>query len=121
MFIVLLPLTLAVVVGLAWTWVLTYRELRATEGIRRPQTIALLSELAVTLQALLFFAMAFFLIGPIQRRATASIAALEVLLFLIAVPCAILRKGPTRWFLAVSSVYFLALAGFAYLVSGIQF
>ena len=121
MVIVFLPLTLVVIAGLAWTWVLTYREVRAASALEWHQTIALFSELAVTMQVLLFFAMFFFLVSPVGHRTIAWITGLEVLFFLIALPCALIRKGPTRWWLAVSSIYFLAFAGFGYLVSGIQF
>jgi hypothetical protein len=121
MVIVFLPLTIGVIVGLAWTWFLTFREVRAAGVLEWPQTIAILSELAVTMQVLLFFAMFFFFTSPVDQRTIAWITGLEVLFFLIALPCALKRKGPTRWYLVVSSIYFLTFAGFGYLVSGIQF
>jgi hypothetical protein len=121
MFLVFLPVTLFAVAGLGYTWLLTYREVRAAEVLARPQIIALLSESAVTAQALLFIVMLFCFIGPANQRAIEWIARLESLCFIVAVPCALIRKGPTRWWLSVSSLYFLALSGFGYLASSIQF
>lgn len=121
MVIVFLPLTLAVVVGLVWTWVLTFREMRAVATREWRQTVAVISELAVSVQLVLLFVEFFLLIHPIDQRFIAWITWSEALLFFIAVPCALIRKGPTRWFLAVSAFYFLAFTGFVYAVSGIQF
>ncbi|MGA7343060.1 MAG: hypothetical protein WBE72_00245 [Terracidiphilus sp.] len=121
MFIVLLPITIVAIVGLAYAWVLTYQEVRAAKVLEWPQTIALLSVLAVTMQVVLHFGMTFFFFGTTDRRTIGWIAGFEVLFFLIALPCALKRKGPVRWLLALSSIYFLAFAGFGYMVSGIQF
>lgn len=121
MFFLLLPITIVAIGGLAYSWVLTYEEMRAVKVLARPQTIALLSVLAVTMQVLLFVVMFSFSIGTIERRAIHWTAGLEVPFFVVALPCALMRKDPARWWLALSSIYFLALAGFGYLVSGIQF
>lgn len=119
MVFVLLPVTLAAIVGLAYTWILTYREVRAARAVEWPQKIALLSVTAVSVQVVLFFGMLFNLSN--DQRMIGWIMGIEVLLFLVAVPCAVIRKGFARWWLAFSSIYFLAFAGFVYLVSGIQF
>ena len=117
----LLPITIVAIVGLAYTWVLTYQEVRAVKVLAWPQKIALLSVLAVTMQVLLVFVMFFFFIGPTDHRTIGWIAGLDVLFFLVALPCALMRRGPARWLLAFSSIYFSAFAGFGYMVSGIQF
>ena len=116
---VLMPVTLAALAGLIYAWVLTYRESRAAEAPGWRQTVAWLSVGAVTLQVLLFAGMYFFFSNG--QRAINSIAEIEVLLVLIAVPCAVMRKGFARWWLIFSSVYFLAFAWFIYIVSGIVF
>jgi hypothetical protein len=121
MVIMLLPITIVAIVGLAYTWVLTYQEVRAVTVLEWPQKIALLSVLAVTMQVVLYFAMFFFLIGTIDQRAIGWITGLEVLFFLVSLPCALKRKGPARWWLVFVSIYFLGFAGFIDLVSGIQF
>jgi len=121
MLITLLPVTIAAIAGLIYTWVLTCEQVRAVKALAWPQTIALLSVLAVTMQALLFFAMISFAMGAINRPMIDWTAKLEVLFFLVALPCALIRKGPARWILALAAIYFLAVAGFVYLVSGIQF
>lgn len=118
MVIVLLPVTLAAILGLAYAWVLTYREVRAAMAQSWRQTVAWLSVGAVTLQVLLFVAMIFFLSN---ERTIDWLAGGELVLFLIALPCAVLRKGFARWCLAFSSIYFLTFAGFIYIVSGIRF
>jgi hypothetical protein len=121
MFFALLPVTIAAIVGLAYTWVLTYEEVRAVKVLEWPQRIALLSVIAVTVQVLLFVVMCSFFIGSIDHRAIGWTAGLEALSFLVALPCAVKRRGAARWWLAFSSIYFLAMAGVGYLGSEIQF
>ncbi|MGB8097440.1 MAG: hypothetical protein WCF17_09815 [Terracidiphilus sp.] len=115
----LLPVILAAIVGLAYAWVVTFQEMRAAEAPGWRQTTALLSVGAVTMQVLLCGAMLLFLAN--NGRAIDWIMGVEVLVFFIALPCAILRKGFTRWGLIFSSIYFLAFAGFVFFVSGIRF
>ena len=43
MLITLLPLTIAAIAGLIYTWVLTCEQVRAVKALAWPQTIALLS------------------------------------------------------------------------------
>jgi hypothetical protein len=120
MLLMTFPIVVVATVGIAYIWVLTNQEVREAKVLKWPQTIALLSVLAATMQVPLPFVMAFFSIGPSNPKLE-WIAGLEVLLFLVALPCALKRKGLVRWWLALSSIFFLALTGFIYLVSGIQF
>jgi len=121
MVFVMLPVIGVVIVGIAYTWVLTYQEVREAEVLEWPQTIALVSVLAATMQAPLPFVMALFFIDPHNQRALERIAGLEVLFFLVALPCALKRKGLAQWGLTLSSIFFLALTGLIYLVSQWQF
>jgi hypothetical protein len=118
MVIFLLPVTLIAVLGLAYAWVLTAREMRAPDTSPTRKSLAWASVIAVTAQVLLYGAMLFFLTN---HPAIDRIAAAEVALFLIALPCAILRKGFARWWLILTSLYFVVFAGFVWMVSGIQF
>ncbi len=120
MVLVMLPIIGAAIVGIAYTWVLTYQEVREAKVLEWPQTIALLSVLAATMQVPLPFVMALFFIDPPNPK-IGWIAGLEVLFFLVSLPCALKRKGPARWWLALSSIFFLAFTGLIYLVSQIHF
>jgi hypothetical protein len=116
------PLVGFAIVGIAYTWVLTYQALREAKVLGRPQKIALLSVLAATMQAPLPFVMAFRITVPDRHDARRGwIAGLEVLFFLVALSCALTRRGPARWLIALSSIVFLVFTGFMYLVTGIQF
>jgi hypothetical protein len=76
----------------------------------------------VTVQAALFSLMTPFAFGPIGNRAVDWIAMAELLLFIMAVPSAVLRPGlVSRIWLIASSLFFLAYAGFIYAVTGIRF
>jgi|SRR5580658_3489585 uncharacterized Tic20 family protein len=116
-----LPITFMAIVGLVYAWALTDKEMRAVKVCGRTETIALLSVFAVTMQVLLLVVMFSFGIGTIERGAIELVSGFELLFFLLALPCALMRKGPVRWWLALASIYFMALGGFVYLVSGIEF
>jgi hypothetical protein len=121
------PLVGLAIVSIAYTWVLTYKEVREAKLLEWPQTIALLSVVATTMQVPLPFVMAF--IEPHDPklgwmgapRKEAFLLLPEVLFFLVAMPCALIRKGAARWCLAFSSIVFLVFTGFIYLISGIRF
>jgi hypothetical protein len=120
MVVVMLPIIGVAIAGIAYTWVLTYREVREAQVLEWPQTIAFLSVLAVTMQAPLPFVMALFFIDPPNPKIR-WIAGFEVLFFLVSLPCALKRKGPARWWLALSSIFFLVFTGFIYIVSQMKF
>jgi hypothetical protein len=115
------PITIVAIVGFVYTWALTLQEIRASKEWEWPHTIALVGAAAATLQVPLPFLMALFFVDPHDQKDLALSAGLEVLLFMVALPCAFRRKGLLRWFLALSSVFFLALTGFVYAISQWQF
>jgi hypothetical protein len=129
------PLVALAIVCIAYTWVLTYLQVREAKGPAWHQTITLASVLSPTIQALLPFVMLWehtrFERAHFRPNSLSSvdapdpvigwIAGLEVLFFLVSLPCALTRKGVARWLLASSSIFFLALTGFFYLVMQIRF
>lgn len=129
------PLVGLAIVGIAYTWLLTYQEVREAKVLGWPRTIALVSVLAATMQALLPFVMAWeqamferthFRADSLSYIDTPDplprwIARLEVLFFLVSLPCALTRKGLPRWLLALSSIVLLVFTGFFYMVSQIRF
>ena len=119
MVLVLLPVVCLAILAITLSWVFTFREIRAAEAFGWLQAIALASVLAVTIQATLPFVM-LFMIDPHSPRID-LIAVLAGVLFLIALSCSLIRKGPARWLLAPSSLLLALLTGFIDLVSGIQF
>jgi hypothetical protein len=119
MLLVFFLVTLVAVLGLGYAWVLTVREMRAPDTSPTRKTLAWVSVIAVTAQALLIGAI--YLLFSTNHPAIGRIAVVEVVLFLVAVPSAILRKGFARWWLILCSLYFLVFAGFVWVVSGIQF
>jgi hypothetical protein len=123
MLFVTVPLTILAIASLLYAWVLTHRELRAVDCKGRTETIALLSVFTVTMEILLVVVMFSFSfgIGIIAGDAIGWVTGVEVLFFLLALPCAIMRKGLARWCLVFSSIYFMAIGGMMYVASGIQF
>ena len=129
------PLVGLAIVCIAYTWALTYQEMREAKVLGWRQTIALLSVLAVTMQALPPFAMVWehtrFERTHFRADSLSSIdapdpligwiAGLEVLFFFVSLPYALTRKGLARWLLTASSIVFLAFTGFFYLISQIRF
>lgn len=116
------PIVCAAIVGIAYTWVLTYREVREAKVLKRRQKIALLSVVAATMQAPLPFVMAFISLFIDRHNPKMGwIAGLEVVFFLISLPCALTRKGLARWCLALSSIVLLVFTGFVYAVSQWEF
>jgi hypothetical protein len=121
MLLVTIPITVIAVGSLIYAWFLTSAEVRAVKVYGRSQTIALLSVFAVTMEILLIVVMLSLGIGIIQGDTIGWITGAELLFFLVALPCALMRKGLVRWCLAFASIYFMAIGGFLYAVSGIQF
>lgn len=119
MAIFLLLVTLIALLGLAYAWVLTVREVRAPDTAPKRRKLAWLSVLVVTGQVALFGIMSLFLLH--NRLAADCVAVGEVALFLFALPCAIARQGLVRWWLILTSVYFMAFTGFVWVLTGIRF
>ena len=106
----MLAVIVAALVGIAYGWSKSYDEVRNAELQSWRRTTALVGILAVTLQAILFIA----IWTPLGRH-DALVTWLtrgEALLFLIALPCVLLRKDRSRWWLVFSST---ALAVFYFL------
>jgi hypothetical protein len=120
MVFVLLPIVFIAVAGLAYVWLLTFREVRAAKAFGRPQTIRLVGLLASTALAPLPYLMVFF-VDPHNQKYLAWSMKFAVLLFLLSLPGAFLRKGLIRWGLVLSSIFFLGFTAFIYLISGWQF
>jgi uncharacterized membrane protein len=117
----LLPLVFAAVVGLAYAWFVTVLDVRAAGTLDWPRTIAVASLLASTALVPLPLVMVLFFIDPHDQKGIAWSMAIAVLLFVLSLPGAFVRKGPLRWGLVLSSIFFLGFVGFVYLVSGWQF
>jgi hypothetical protein len=99
LFVVLIVAALAVV---PYAWIVGRRELRMLElpaWRRRWATVALI---AATVQAGIFIA----LFTPLCENYDVSMACarVELILSLIAIPCALVAKGVSRWWVALSSV-----------------
>ncbi len=119
MVFVMFPIVALAVVGLAYAWVVTYKEVREAKHLAGPHVISLLGVLAVTLQAPLPVAMLYFVDPPDPDMGW--FAVLEVLLFLVAVPCALKRSDPLRWLLVLASLVLLAFSGMIFAASRIRF
>ena len=116
------PIVGLAIVGIAYAWVVTYRELRKANVLEWPQKIALLSVVAATMQVPIPFVLAFIVLFNDRHSPTMGwIAGLEVLFFLVSLPCALTRKGLARWCLAFSSIVLLVFTGFVYALSQWEF
>ena len=120
MLLMLLPIVCVAIVGIAYVGVTTFQEVREAEAVGWPRAIALVSVIGVALEIPIPFVMALFFIDPYNPK-IGWLAGLEVLLFVISLPCALKGKGLVRWWLALSSVLFLGISGSIYLVSEWQF
>lgn len=116
------PIVFLAIVGIAYTWVVTYRELRKANVLEWPQKIALLSVVAATMQVPIPFVLAYNAVFVDRHSPTMGwIAGLEVPFFLVSLPCAFTQKGLARWCLALSSIVLLVFTGFVYVVSQWEF
>ena len=101
-----LALVMAAIVGIFYVWSLPYNRVNnAGIQIGRPKT-ALVANLAVTFQPV----MAILILTPLGRYkySIASLTLCEVLLFLVALPCILMRRDRSRWWLLFSSIVFVA-------------
>jgi len=121
MFLLILPFTIIAILGLVYTWIVTYEEVRAVKSLKWPKMLGLLCVLAVSIQLVLFVWNLSCFLGSIDRSGIEWSAKLQIPCLFVAVPCAFERKGVTRFLMILSSIYFMAIAGFSFLVSGIQF
>jgi len=121
MIFLLLPVVGFAFVGFAYAWFVTYREMRTAKSLDRTQTAAFIGLLAATMQIPLPFVMALFFVDPHNQKGLAWLTGLEVVFFLVSLPGAFARKGPIRWWLVGSSIFFLALTAMIYFVSGWSF
>ena len=99
---VLLVLIVAAFVGILYAWIVgrsNVRKLELPAWRRRSATVGLI---VVTAQAALFIAFW----TPLFRNDALLIrwVRIELLLSLLAIPCVLAAKGPSRWWLLLSSV-----------------
>jgi hypothetical protein len=97
MLFVMFPMFGLAIVGIGVAWSETYAELRQGKLPRWRRNTALASILALIVQAALFIA--FFFVFLLHAGSLAWVIRGEILFFLIALPCALTRTSPSRWWL----------------------
>lgn len=120
MLFVMMPVIAVAFFGLAWSWRVTWEELR--NGALAPwrRTAARMSILAVTAQLVLMIVMIVLATRP-QNRSVPRLALIEGFFCVIALSCAVTRTNRSRWWLLFGSLVFGGFSGFVFLVSQITF
>ena len=123
---VVFPFFCLAIAGVVYTWIVILQELRQGLPVGWRRTTGLAGVLAATVQLGLFVA-AFEIVGKATSadgRVHTDVWTLlrwEAVLAVIAIGCALTRKGPTRWWLLYASVALAGSTGFVWVVSGIVF
>jgi len=120
MIFISLPIALACAALIFWAWLVTAGELGETQLAAWRRTISLVSVTAATILAPLPYVLVFLINDP-HTRWVGWIEGIAGGLTAVALPTSLMRKGATRWALALASIFFFLLTSFLYAVTGLTF
>ena len=115
-----LPIAVACLAGIVWAWRVTLADLRDAEMAGWRRAVSLASVLAATLEMPLPFVLVA-LSGNGHSPWVVRIEVLAAALAIVALATSLMRRGATRWLLALSAIFFFLFTSFVYLVTGLTF